>query len=345
DFGSILQNSSAVLNTKTDSHNEYIVKNYNQKTAIMMADIADGVFWDDYGKRSFTYNGFLYGGYIDVSELLVDLQFAYGSRGDIKNKSIDIMISIRGSKEKMDWVTDINYIPASYDPTIDANITVHSGFLQSANLLKQKEGDVKIQGISLDKIIELNIEDKRDDNFFITGHSLGGAVATLYSTKLLDRGIDKDRLIVYTFGAPPISMDEGDTKEGISTASIDGKLGALASVASSTLQGHSATKNYYIDRYFDKIEIFRVYDYNDMVPKLISPARHLGIPVMYGKELSKKDLLDTDKLWKIHWMQNYKDLIQNSKPLDPKTKKRWTIGYDQLDFLQNMQEVFKKSFS
>ena len=319
DFGSALKSASGFMEDKTAKEKEYTVPGYNKQTALMAADLAEGVFWNDFGKSSFLKRGFSHDGNITVSEGLVDLQFAYGSKGDI-NRKLDIVVSIRGSKETIDWITDINYIPTVYNKDIDPKITVHSGFLQSANLLVSKEDKANIKGKTLKELIRLNGEGKRNDRFIITGHSLGGAVATLYSTMLLDRGIKKENLLVYTFGAPPVSMDEGETKEQMSSTTMEGKLGALSNIALSSVTGSEKGENYYIDRYSDKIEIFRVYDKNDMVPKLLPPARHLGIPVMYGESLSKKDLLNKDKLWRIHWMDNYKKQINNTNPQDPSTK-------------------------
>ena len=40
----------------------------------------------------------------------------------------------------------------------------------------------------------------------LTGHSLGGAVATLTAERLVSMGIEKWRVPVITFGAPAIAM-------------------------------------------------------------------------------------------------------------------------------------------
>ncbi len=330
DFGSALKSAGDLLKENSESKKEvtvakeYIVPNYDKKTALLMADIADGVFLDDFGKQAFLKRGFNYEGYVTAKEGIVDLQFAYGSKGNLNSK-MDIVISVRGSKEKMDWITDINFIPTKYDASIDEKITVHSGFLQSAKLLVSKESSAIIAGITLKKLIELNAKGDRNDQFFIAGHSLGGAVATLYSTMLIDRKIKKENLTVYTFGAPPISMDEGSQKEQMSSTSLEGKFTAISDIAVSSVMGSEKGTNYYIDRYNDKIEIFRVYDNNDIVPKLISPARHLGTPVLYGESLQKKDLLNTDKLWEIHWMDNCINQVKNFKPKDPSSKSNGLI--------------------
>ncbi|MEA1916153.1 MAG: lipase family protein, partial [Campylobacterota bacterium] len=296
------------------NNKEFKVDGYNSQMALKMAYLADGVFWDDFGKKAFKSQGIVYDGHIDKKEGLVNLQYAYGHKGNL-NSNMDIYISIRGSKEEMDWVTDANFVADKYDEKIDDKIEVHSGFLQSANLLISQEKLSKIAGSTLSKLIALNASKKRSDNFYITGHSLGGAVATIYATKLLDRGIKRDKLHVYTFGAPPISMDEGDVKKSI-------KSGSITAVASSALDSSLSTKsekgvNFYIDRYKNRIDIYRVYDKNDLIPKLLPPARHLGKEVQFGDKLSAKELIDMDKMWKIHWMNNYIKQIKKGKPQDP----------------------------
>jgi hypothetical protein len=315
DFGSLIKATTQTVDTKQ----EYNVDGYDKQTSLFMARVADAVFKSDYGKSGFANSAITYDGYYEAKEGLVDLQFAYGHRGDISR--LDIFISIRGSKESMDWITDINYISSIYDKNIDNKITVHSGFLNSANLLIASESKAKIYNLTLKEIIEQNINGKRNDHFYITGHSLGGAVATIYSTKLLDRGIKSDMMSIYTFGAPPISMDEGDTKEQMHSFGLEGKVGAITDIAMNSAMGNNTKgTNYYIDRYQNKIKIYRVYDSNDLVPKLLPPARHLGIDVMYSSQISKKDLINKDKMLKLHFMSNYFNLIQNQKPQDPSTK-------------------------
>lgn len=320
-FDSVLKSGSEYLNDKTSAKEEkFIIPGYSKKDSLMFADIASGVFKDDFGKKAFKERGFIYSGYLEAKKGIVDLQFAFGYRV-LKNKRLEILVTVRGSKEKMDWATDLDYKPITYNPRIDSKITVHSGFLKSAKLLMENEIKANINGYSLRELIRLNKGKKRNDRFLITGHSLGGAVSTVYSTMLLDRGIKKENLLVYTFGAPPISMDEGMVKQEINSSSLEGKLGAVYEVSSSLVMGSEKKKNFYIDRYQTRLNLFRIYDKNDIVPKLIPPARHLGTPVMYGEKVPKSDLIDVKKMWRLHWMSNYKKQINNFEPQDPKTQK------------------------
>lgn len=43
-----------------------------------------------------------------------------------------------------------------------------------------------------------------EDKIYITGHSLGGAVAELLTAKLLDMGVNSNQIETITFGAPAV---------------------------------------------------------------------------------------------------------------------------------------------
>ena len=58
---------------------------------------------------------------------------------------------------------------------------------------------------SLRKGIEaalLKLKGKKIAHYFVAGHSLGGALATLTIPDLIDLGIDPSKITVYTFGSP-----------------------------------------------------------------------------------------------------------------------------------------------
>ena len=46
--------------------------------------------------------------------------------------------------------------------------------------------------------------DEEGEHLYLTGHSLGGAVATLLAARLISMGVEPDRLSVFTFGAPTV---------------------------------------------------------------------------------------------------------------------------------------------
>lgn len=77
---------------------------------------------------------------------------------------------------------DLNFLPKKVYPKGRA----HSGFVKRSSELLEK----------IEDFIEVN------DNFILTGHSLGGSVAVLCANELINR--DKNIVGVYTFGAPRV---------------------------------------------------------------------------------------------------------------------------------------------
>ena len=112
-----------------------------------------------------------------------------------------VVIAFRGTESKIDdWLTDVRAVP-----TQDGVTKVHSGFLKA---LITNTGDDRKTALERVEEILTNPETKDDYNeplrVFVTGHSLGGALALL-STKLLASDING---ACYTFGAPRIANYE-----------------------------------------------------------------------------------------------------------------------------------------
>ncbi|MEA3228477.1 MAG: lipase family protein [Campylobacterota bacterium] len=298
-----------------DKNFQYLLPSdkYSKKIALEIGDIAKSVFNDSYGSFAFKRHGYKLEGHQSISQGLVDLQFAYAYKM-VSKKNMVIVVAVRGSKEATDWGTDANYMPKAYNTKIDKDITIHGGFLSSATLLEKQEKNCKINSLPLNKLIKLNAEGKRNDIFLITGHSLGGAIATIYTTKLRDRGIRKDQLLTYTFGAPPISMSEGASKNKLTSSSIIGKFGGMGSALMADMSAEKVDENevnYYIDRYTKEVNLFRLYDSNDIVPKLFAPTRHLGTPIGFEGKYGLADLRQPMKIIKTHNMGNYMNQIKN----------------------------------
>lgn len=79
---------------------------------------------------------------------------------------------------------------------------VHKGFNDYVNTVLETMVDTNDDGI--DEVLFNEILANTDTRVLLTGHSLGGAVATLLAERLVSMGIDKDRVPVITFGAPAI---------------------------------------------------------------------------------------------------------------------------------------------
>ncbi len=65
-------------------------------------------------------------------------------------------------------------------------------------------GISSLKKVSLDTIMDEAKSRPGDYLFWISGHSLGAALAQLYSAYLLDQGVSPDDIITYTFAGPPV---------------------------------------------------------------------------------------------------------------------------------------------
>jgi len=100
-----------------------------------------------------------------------------------------LYISIRGSNDKQDWLTNFNVKKELYD-----DVYFHAGFLKEAMMIHNV-------------LINQNLQDK---NIIFTGHSLGGALAaiTAYLQQKKYKNVEK----VITFGQPRFTNQKGAKK-------------------------------------------------------------------------------------------------------------------------------------
>ena len=117
----------------------------------------------------------------------VDLQASiYEKNIYINNKEKNLIVIVfRGTEGFDDVRTDLEAGWATWQKPM-----VHQGFFASLNVFEQS-----LQSDILKKIMD------KDTIVFITGHSLGGAIATLYSARLIENGKSKKALLTYTYGA------------------------------------------------------------------------------------------------------------------------------------------------
>jgi len=117
------------------------------------------------------------------------------------NESPYVVIAFSGTEKKIsDWLTDVDAVPTTIDKA-----KVHTGFHKAFNKVEDQNGmTVK------DRINQIMQNQEFIDNngvplpLFITGHSLGGALALL-ATKFLAFDITG---ACYTFGAPRVANYE-----------------------------------------------------------------------------------------------------------------------------------------
>ncbi|MEG1727825.1 MAG: lipase family protein [Acidaminococcaceae bacterium] len=126
------------------------------------------------------------------------------------------VLAFRGSASKQDWQVDLTtsrviygghtleeFVEVAKQSTEDKKAPkVHKGFNEYVRTALTLELDINDDGVSED-LIELLKTDKKT-KLLITGHSLGGAAATLYAERLVSLGIPKEQVPVITFGAPAV---------------------------------------------------------------------------------------------------------------------------------------------
>ena len=111
--------------------------------------------------------------------------------GILVSNSDDLVIAIRGTENLDDYFYDLLALPNSEG--------IHSGFA------------IYVEGFWEQVQDFLLAEDNGKKNIFITGHSLGGAAATLLAKRLEEPGfkpLEPYILETYSFGAPPVSATE-----------------------------------------------------------------------------------------------------------------------------------------
>ena len=120
------------------------------------------------------------------------------SKGDVK------ILTIAGTENLKDVEVDfrLGRVHLNDNIPLDKNeknsgdkIFVHRGFRDYADV-------VLSDGIA--ERLKTSLEKNPNETLYITGHSLGGAVATLAAVRLADAGISKNQLKVITFGAPAV---------------------------------------------------------------------------------------------------------------------------------------------
>ena len=130
---------------------------------------------------------------------LADAKAYLVSRGDIK------ILTIAGTESLKDVEVDFrvgrvslnkNSVPLDADEKNSGDkIFVHRGFRDYADV---------VLGDGLAERLKTSLEKNPREILYLTGHSMGGSVATVAAVRLADSGVKKNRLKVITFGAPAV---------------------------------------------------------------------------------------------------------------------------------------------
>lgn len=114
------------------------------------------------------------------------------------------ILTIAGTESWKDIEVDfrVGRVRLNGDESIDADkkitsdeIFLHRGFRDYTDLVLSE---------GLTERLKTFLEKNPNETLYITGHSLGGAVATIAAIRLIDSGVSPNRIKVITFGAPAV---------------------------------------------------------------------------------------------------------------------------------------------
>ena len=104
------------------------------------------------------------------------------------------ILSVCGTSEIKDAEVDFRVQKVEHNP-IKNNVLVHQGFKDYADVILKND---------LEKNLLYELKGNPTEKLYITGHSLGGAVAIITAANLIERGIPANQIKVITFGAPAV---------------------------------------------------------------------------------------------------------------------------------------------
>jgi predicted lipase len=133
-----------------------------------------------------------------------------------------IMIAFRGTKKKKDWISNLDAVQGSFRWG-----KVHEGFLNIYN-----SGKAALFS-KFDQLLPKDPALQYETQVFITGHSLGGALATLCAADLSDRS-NLPTPILYTFASPKVG----------NTAFVQGFNNRLAKTCNAKLKTFCSVRFY-----------------------------------------------------------------------------------------------------
>lgn len=123
----------------------------------------------------------------------INVKIHFMSRAESEG-TITKIFFITGTEDIKDIKIDVKVKPVPLDES-DDKILVHKGFKDYAD-------EALSDGI-LDFLVD-HIKNHPEEKIYITGHSLGGAVATMIAVRLVDAGADMSNIKIVTFGAPAV---------------------------------------------------------------------------------------------------------------------------------------------
>lgn len=172
-----------------------------------------------------------------------------GEDDSTENRQFDVVVAFRGTQQIRDFITDLKFMKEplmEFDGSSqiavnvggeDIGTWVHKGFNDALNAIWMHDSDAEeVSILSLSNYLKKMEDDKLCGRLWLTGHSLGGALATIAAARI----------------------------ELSKTAHFKGKIGGLVTIGSPRVLGQCAAYEL-IDKLTES-KIFRIYKTFDPIP-------------------------------------------------------------------------------
>lgn len=116
-----------------------------------------------------------------------------------------VVTAFRGTKTPLDWLEDAHLLQVPLkikSQHVSDDILVHDGFQYVYDTCRPH-----IKGVYTHSIIDAykkTVHDIEEKTLYITGHSLGAAVATLHALDVVLSGMNFKNIIMYNFASPKV---------------------------------------------------------------------------------------------------------------------------------------------
>ena len=214
--------NGAVYNRQTAelSYNFYkeAKKFVDNNAGAVIQNVADGKFSFEYNNIQYSLNSTYIQKPVVVSTcgLLIGV-LSYTFNGEEK---YIMMIMFEGTDTDVssDIITDLNFV----DKKVDSDHHYHQGFYEAArnhySTLSLKTFSLGDKKVTLPEYIEKMKEEGNNYQMLVTGHSLGAAVANIFTSYFVDvKGGDaaQKNAVAYTFATPLTCSDGTANKSGV----------------------------------------------------------------------------------------------------------------------------------
>ncbi len=155
--------------------------------------------------------------YFDIQKDVADAKFLFLQKRDPASGKVTVMLAVAGTESAKDVASDLKVGQVYFAGDNFAAFAARAGEKNVANSLpKVHRGFNQVTQTALTADImegpgELYIAGHLlthpEHKIILTGHSLGGAVATLYGARLLSMGVRPEQIRIITFGAPAVGNE------------------------------------------------------------------------------------------------------------------------------------------